>query len=158
MDIKELVIDSVRVSGVTYEIAVILKEKNGDRYLPMWVDRDAGNAITAGIQKVNAYSSGPLTHELVNLIISRLGASIKYFVIDEFKNNVFQAKVFLLKEHEDIEMECRPSDALAIAVRTGSPVYVAGAVLEEAGITLDEIDKITTKRKPPESQIHRAKG
>jgi bifunctional DNase/RNase len=151
MDIKELVIESVRTSMVTYETAVILKEKNGSRYLPMWVNNDAGNAIAAGLQKLKTSSSGPLTHELIPLIIDRLGASIKYFVIDEFKHNTFRAKILLQKEQEDIEMDCRPSDALAIAVRTGSPVYATEVILGKVGLTCEEIDNITTKRKPPES-------
>lgn len=146
MDIKELVIDSLRVSLLTYERAVILKEKNGNRYLPMWVSNDAGDAIAIGMNKWEKTGSGPFIHQLVYLIIDRLGASIKYFVINGFKNNTFQAKVFLQKEHEDIEIDCRPSDALAIAVRTGSPVYVKEAVLEEAGLTIDEIDKITRSK------------
>ncbi len=146
MDNVEMVIDSVRVSLLNYQRAVILKEKAGERYLPMWVGAYEGDAISTGLLKVNASASGPLVHDLVCSIISKLGAALKYVVVDKFIQETFRAKVFLEREGEDFEIDCRPSDASAIAIRESAPVYVTEEILKEVGLTLSEIHKITRSK------------
>ena len=136
----EMVIDSVRVALINYQRAVILKEKDGERYLPMWIDVAQADAIATGLQK--AYSSKPLTHDFICSIISNLGAELKYVVVDELTEETFHAKAFLEREGNVIEIDCRPSDAFATALRAEAPIFVTEEILKESGITTDEINKI----------------
>ena len=143
----EMTVDSVRVALINYQRAVILKEKNEERYLPIWVGAYEADAIATGLLKINACASGPLIHDFVCSVISKLGATLKYVVVDKFIQDTFHAKVFLEREGETLEIDCRPSDAFATAIRAGAPIYVTEKILKEAGLTLSEIDKITRSQK-----------
>ena len=136
----EMIIDSVRVSLMNYQRAIILKEKGGERYLPMWVDGAQADAITTGLQE--ASSSKPLTHDFICSIISKLGAVLKYVVVDELTDETFYTKAILEREGNVIEIDCRPSDAFATAIRSKAPIFVTEEILKESGITADEISKI----------------
>jgi len=147
----EMIIDSVRVSLMNYQRAIILKEKGGERYLPMWVDGAQADAITTGLQK--ACSSRPLTHDFICSIISKLGAALKYVVVDELLQETYHAKAFLEKEGKAIEIDCRPSDAFATAIRVGAPIFVTEKILQEVGVSTDEISKIDKSGKEPRVKI-----
>jgi len=127
----EMVIDSVRFALINYQRAVILKEKDGDRYLTIWVNDAGANAIGAALQKV--YFREPYTWNLLGDITSKLRAVLKYVVIVESKENTLQAKAFLEKEGI-IEISCTPSDALAGAVRAEAPIFVDEVILTKSGI------------------------
>jgi len=131
----EMVIDSIRVSLMNYQRVVILKEKEGERYLPCWIGPAEADAIAVKMQGVSV--PRPLTHDFVCAIIDALRAAVKYAIISELKNDTFYAKVILGVNDEQIEIDCRPSDALAIAVRAGTPIFANEKVLAEAGIVLD---------------------
>ena len=136
----EMVIDSVRVALIDYQRAVILKEKAGERHLPMWVDVAQADAIATGLQE--ARSSKPLTHDFICSIISNLGAALKYVVVDELVQETFHAKAFLEREGEVIEIDCRPSDAIATALRAEVPIFVTEEILIKAGVKVDELGKL----------------
>ncbi len=136
----EMVIDSINVALINYQRAIILKEKEGQRYLPMWVGAAEADAILTGLQ--NAPVSEPLTHDFVCSIISNLGAVLKYVNIYELRGETYYAKAFLKRESEIIEIDCRPSDAFATALRAGVPICVAEEILIKSGITLDETNKL----------------
>ena len=132
----EMTIDSIRVSMMNYQRVVILKEKMADRYLPIWIGPAEADAIAVKLQGVSV--PRPLTHDLLQLVIDALGASVNSIVVNGLKNDTFYAKIILNVDGGQIEVDSRPSDALALAVRTAAPVYVDESVLDKAGIILDK--------------------
>ncbi|MDD5038535.1 MAG: bifunctional nuclease family protein [Dehalococcoidales bacterium] len=132
----EMTIDSIRVSLMNYQRVVILKEKAADRYLPIWIGPAEADAIAVKLQGVNV--PRPLTHDLLRSIIDALGASVSSIVVSDLKNDTFYARVTLDVDGGQMEIDSRPSDALALAVRVEAPIYVEEAVLDKAGILLDK--------------------
>ncbi len=132
----EMVIDSIRVSLMNYQRVVILKEKMADRYLPIWIGPAEADAIAVKLQKVTV--PRPLTHDLLSSVIDSLGASINSIIVNDLKNDTFYAKITLDLDGSQLEVDSRPSDALALAVRVEAPIYVDESVLDKAGILLDK--------------------
>ncbi len=131
----EMTIDSIRVSLMNYQRVVILKEKVSDRYLPIWIGPAEADAIAVKLQGVAV--PRPLTHDLLNSVIDTLGGVVNSIVVNDLKNDTFFAKVIIDTSGKQMEVDSRPSDALALAVRTGVPIYADESVLEKAGILLD---------------------
>lgn len=132
----EMVIDSIRVSLMNYQRVIILKEKKGERYLPIWVGAAEADSIAVKMQNVSV--PRPLTHDFVRRVIDTLGATVKSSIISELKKDTFYAKVVLDVNNERREIDCRPSDALAIAIRTGTPIFANEKVLGKVAIFMDE--------------------
>jgi len=132
----EMTIDSIRVSLMNYQHVVILKEKDSDRYLPIWIGPAEADAISIKLQNVDI--ARPLTHDLLDSIISTLGASVNFIVVNDLHNDTFYAKIMLSSNGKQLEIDSRPSDAIALAVRVTVPIYVEESVLEKAGIMLDQ--------------------
>ena len=132
----EMMIDSIRVSLMNYQRVVILKEKIAKRYLPIWIGPAEADAIAVKLQGVNV--PRPLTHDLLCQVIDSLGASINSIIVSDLKSDTFYAKVILNVDGGQIEVDSRPSDALALAVRAEVPIYADEGVLDKAGIILDE--------------------
>ena len=131
----EMKIDSIRVSAMNDQRVLILKEKNEDRYLPIWIGPAEGDAIAI---KLNAVSvSRPLTHDFACAAIDALGGSLESVVIHRLENDTFHAKVVIGTREGQKEIDCRPSDAMAMAVRTGVPILADEEVLEKAGVVLE---------------------
>jgi len=131
----EMVIDSIRVSLMNYQRVVILKEKEGERYLPCWIGPAEADAIVVKIQGVSV--PRPLTHDFTCSAINALGGSVKSVVIDKLENDTFYAKIILESGGKQIEIDCRPSDALAVALRANAAIFADEKVLSKAGILLD---------------------
>lgn len=132
----EMVIDSIRVSLMNYQRVVILKQQESERYLPIWIGPSEADAIAVKLQDVSV--PRPLTHDLLGSIIGTLGASIDHIVISDLSNDTFYAKLLLNANGSITEVDCRPSDAIAVAVRANVPIYVEETVLEKAGILMDK--------------------
>jgi len=148
----EMTIDSIRVSLMNYQRVVILEEKGAEgtedavkRYLPIWIGPAEADAIAVKLQSVTV--PRPLTHDLLHSVIDALGATIDSIIVSDLKNDTFYAKIILNVDGGQIEVDSRPSDALALAVRSDVPIYAEEAVLDKAGILLD---KETGKPIPPE--------
>ncbi|MBA7615058.1 hypothetical protein ES703_22334 [subsurface metagenome] len=133
---REMLIDSIRVSLMNYQRVVILKEKESDRYLPIWIGPAEADAIAVKLQDVTV--PRPLTHDLLRSVIDALGATISSIVVSELKNDTFYAKIVLSVDGGKMEVDSRPSDALALAVRADAPIFAEEIVLEKAGIMLDK--------------------
>jgi bifunctional DNase/RNase len=131
----EMTIDSIRVSLMNYQRVVILKEKTSDRYLPIWIGPAEADAIAVKLQGVSV--PRPLTHDLLGAVIESLGAAVNSIIVNDLKNDTFYAKVILDVDGKKVEVDSRPSDALALAVRTQVPIYADESVLDKAGILLD---------------------
>ena len=133
----EMTIDSIRVSLMNYQRVVILKEKASERYLPIWIGPAEADAIAVKLQGVTV--PRPLTHDLLHSVIDVLGATIDYIIINDLKSDTFYAKVILnIDGGQTMEVDSRPSDALALAVRAQVPIYAEEAVLDKAAILLDK--------------------
>jgi len=132
----EMTIDSIRVSLMNYQRVVILKEKMAERYLPIWIGPAEADAIAVKLQGVNV--PRPLTHDLLSSVIDTLGATIESIIVSELKNDTFYAKIILNIDGGQMEVDSRPSDALALAVRVEAPIYAEEEVLDKAGILLDQ--------------------
>ena len=132
----EMTIDSIRVSLMNYQRVVILKEKLSERYLPIWIGPAEADAIAVKLQGVTV--PRPLTHDLLRTVIDTLGATINSIIVSDLKNDTFYAKIILNVDGGQMEVDSRPSDALALAVRVEVPIYVEEAVLDKASILLDK--------------------
>ena len=121
----EMIIDSIRVSLMNYQQVVILKEKTAERYLPIWIGPAEAEAIR-------------LTHDLLHSTIAALGATVNSIIISELKSDTFYAKILLNVNGGQMEVDSRPSDAMALAVRAEVPIFAEEAVLDKAGILLDK--------------------
>jgi hypothetical protein len=136
----EMSIDSIRVSLMNYQRVVILKEKDTDRYLPIWIGPSEADAIAVKLQDVSV--PRPLTHDLLGNVIDAMGGVVKRIVVSDLQNDTFYAKIILevgeTGSTENKEVDSRPSDAIALAVRSNVPIFVEEPVLEKAGVQLDK--------------------
>ena len=132
----EMIIDSIRVSLMNYQRVVMLKEKMAERYLPIWIGPAEADAIAVKLQGVTV--PRPLTHDLLRTVINTLGATINSIIVSDLKNDTFYAKVILDVDGGQMEVDSRPSDALALAVRAEVPIYAEETVLDKASILLDK--------------------
>lgn len=140
----EVSIDSVRVSLMSQHRVVVLKEVDGDRYLPIWIGPFEADAITIELQGVEV--ARPLTHDLLKSIVTLLGAEVVRVVINDLNNDTFYARIVLDVDGELTEVDSRPSDAIALAVRCSAPVLVAEHVMARAGIVPEEDARLETER------------
>ncbi|MGD0765156.1 MAG: bifunctional nuclease family protein [Dehalococcoidia bacterium] len=132
----EMSIESIRVSLMNYQRVVILKEKNAERYLPIWIGPAEADAIAVRLQDVSV--ARPLTHDLLRSVIDALGAEINCIVVNDLANDTFYARIVLYVSGHSMEIDSRPSDAIALAVRANVPIFADESVLEKAGVLLDK--------------------
>jgi bifunctional DNase/RNase len=128
----EVAIDSIRVSLMSQHRIVVLKEKEGSLYLPIWIGPFEADAITLQLQGMEA--PRPLTHDLLKNVLETLGGEVQYVVINGLEKNTYYARIILELDDEILEIDSRPSDAIALAVRVDAPIYVADEVMELAGM------------------------
>jgi len=149
----EVFVESIRVNMANYKRVVMLKEKSEGRYLPIWIGHFEADAIAIPLQNVQV--SRPLTHDLLRSVLAAMGAKIVSVIINDLADETFFAKLVLDHEGRHLEIDSRPSDAIALAVRAGVPIYVAEAVIDQAGMRLDseadEIEEIEGEQIRPES-------
>ena len=132
---KPLEVMGVRVEMPTNQPIVRLRERDGDRYLPIWIGAAEATAIAYLQQGVEP--PRPLTHDLIVNVLTELGHEVSAVRIDSLVDNVFFATLVI---DGGTEISARPSDAIAIALRTGAPVFGAAAVLDDAGVHMPEPD------------------
>jgi uncharacterized protein len=131
----EMVVESVRVHMLSSRHVVILKDTGRDRYLPIWIGPWEASAIAMKLQGLTP--ERPLTHDLFASTLEDLGVRIDRVVISTLAEETFHARLFLEQEGRTLEVDSRPSDALALAVRSGVRIFAAEAVLEQAGLGAD---------------------
>ncbi len=128
----EVTIDSIRVSLMSQHRVVVLKENDTSRYLPIWIGPFEADAITLQLQGVQV--ARPLTHDLLKGVIDKMGAKISHIMVTELKNETFFAQIVMDVNGESVEIDARPSDAIALAVRVKAPLFVSEEVMEAASI------------------------
>ena len=132
----EMIIDSIRVSLATYQRVVILRVKESNRYLPIWIGPPEADSIAMKLQDVQV--PRPKTHDLLRTVIGTLGATVSRIVVSDLNEDTFYAKIVLQHNGTTMEVDARPSDAIALAVRTDAPIFADDAVVEKAGVKMDE--------------------
>ncbi|MFQ3566009.1 MAG: bifunctional nuclease family protein [Aggregatilineales bacterium] len=128
----EVIIDSIRVSLMSQYRVVILKDTNSDRYLPIWIGPCEADAITIELQEMPPQR--PLTHDLLKSVIRELGGRVVHILINDLRSDVYYARIVIDVNGRQIEIDSRPSDAVALAVRVKAPIFVAETVMERASI------------------------
>jgi bifunctional DNase/RNase len=141
-----MVVESVRVHMLSSQHVVILREADAERYLPIWIGSWEAQSIAMKLQGVEA--ERPLTHDLLTTILEDLGASVRHIVVSDLADETYRARILLIQGGSDYEIDARPSDAIALAVRTGSPIFATEAVLDRAGVIpeADEEEKLSVFR------------
>jgi len=128
----EVYIAGLSLDPQTNQFIVLLREKpEGKRFLPIWIGPFEANAIAIALEKIDI--GRPLTHDLLKNIIESLNTKVDKVYIHSLKENTFYATIFLNINDKILEIDSRPSDAMALALRTQSPIYVDSQILEEAG-------------------------
>lgn len=139
----EMSVEFVRVSMQNYNRVVILKEKESDRYLLIWIGPSEAEAIAMRLGDVQP--PRPQTHDLLRNVIESLDAQVSYVVVNDLNNDTFYARIVLDANGRTVEVDSRTSDAIALAVRSQVPIYADESVLERAGIFLDrEQEEVVT--------------
>ncbi len=126
----------VRVELPSNQPIILLKEQEGTRYLPIWIGASEATAIATAMEGVRP--PRPLTHDLMRSVIDAVGALAVRVAITEMRDAVFYADLSLDVSGKEVHVSSRPSDAIALAVRTGTPVFAAPDVLDEAGVHFEE--------------------
>ncbi|MBI1257448.1 MAG: bifunctional nuclease family protein [Chloroflexi bacterium] len=132
----EVIIDSIRVSLMSQYRIVILKDTNTDRYLPIWIGPCEADAITTELQELPPQR--PLTHDLLKSMIRELGGKVINILINDLRHDVYYARIVIDLGGKQVEVDSRPSDAIALAVRTKVPIFVAETVMERHSIEPEE--------------------
>jgi uncharacterized protein len=135
----EMTVESVRINLQTTQRVVILKATKQERYLLIWIAQAEAYAIAIELQGTS--SPRPLTHDLLKNIVNDLGAKIVSIVISDLIEDIFYARIILDVAGRHVEIDSRPSDAIALAVRAKSPIFVEESVLERAGVALETTDE-----------------
>jgi hypothetical protein len=139
----EVTVDSIRVSLISQHRVVVLKEVGSERYLPIWIGPCEADAITIGLQGMDI--PRPLTHDLLKRIVDELGGEISHILVSDLRDETFYARIILDINGRHAEIDSRPSDAIALAVRAQVPIYVTEHVMERAGIEPSEEEEIEEK-------------
>jgi len=149
----EMVVESVRVHMLSSRHVVILKENERDRYLPIWIGPWEASAIAMKLQGLTP--ERPLTHDLFAAALEGLGARVDRVIISALAEETFHARLLLEHDGQVVEVDSRPSDALALAVRAGGRIFASEAVLDQAALGADgavgEADEEAGERIPLES-------
>lgn len=152
----EVIIDSIRVSLMSQHRVVVLKDVNSERFLPIWIGPCEAEAITVKLQEMP--TPRPLTHDLLKSVIRELGGRVVHILISDLRQDVYYARIVVEVAGEQLEIDSRPSDAIALAVRVSAPIFVSETVMDRAATEPDEdVEKETTSGPTPGSEVDETK-
>jgi hypothetical protein len=149
----EVQIDCIRMSLMTQSRVVILRQVNDERYLAIWIGPAEADAITLELQGMHPHR--PMTHDLLKSVIVNMGAEVKHVLVTELRRpeDVFYAKLLVELDGREIEIDSRPSDAIALAVRVNVPIYVSDEVMDAASVRPEEGIDITQETSPKQEIV-----
>tara|TARA_Y100001970_G_scaffold282651_1_gene395955 strand:+ start:13569 stop:14117 length:549 start_codon:yes stop_codon:yes gene_type:complete len=136
--VQELEIESIRVRQETQQRAVVLRVKDSNLFLPIFVGHFEVEAIRLKLMDIEVQR--PMTHDLLDSVIYNLGATVDKIIVSELKEDTFYAKIIVNYDSRTFEIDARPSDAIALAVRSGASIFAEESVLEKAGVNIEEKD------------------
>ena len=131
-ELAEVVVESVRVHMLSSQHVVLLKEIDRERYLPIWIGPWEANAIATRLQGVTP--ERPMTHDLFIATLVELGVKVQRIIVSSLAEETFHATIELERDGKTYAIDARPSDALALAVRTGIKIFASTSVLDRAGV------------------------
>jgi bifunctional DNase/RNase len=138
----EMELTGVRVELPTNQPIILLRERDGERYLPIWIGAAEAAAIALSLQGV--VTPRPMTHDLLKNILEDLAVQVQRIVVTELRDSTFYASIEMQRAAESFEVSSRPSDAIALAVRMAIPIFASEEVLDEAAILIpgDEDEEV----------------
>ncbi len=138
---QEMLIYGVSFDLVGKQPIVLLKTADGNKFLPIWIGHPEAAAILMKLQ--SQAPPRPMTHDLLSDVLDQLGAQIIRITVTELRENTFYAQITLQQDGSEIEVDSRPSDAIALAIRAEAPIFAADRVIEESAIEFEgeEIDQ-----------------
>ncbi|CAN5590140.1 bifunctional nuclease family protein [soil metagenome] len=144
--LREMVVESVRVHMLSSQHVVILREAERERYLPIWIGSWEAQSIAMKLQGISA--ERPLTHDLLANMLQELSVEVLRIVVSELADETYRARIVVDHGGATREVDARPSDAIALAVRIAVPIYASEEVLDRAGVTpeLDEDEQLSVFR------------
>jgi len=151
---REVAVASLGLDKTTGAPVVILKEKDGERFLPIWIGPGEASAIAmelAGVQFTR-----PLTHDLFNAVVRGLDSAFVRVLITKVVDNTYYASLVFRREGEFISIDARPSDSIALALRAGVPIHAAESLLEASAFEIEETGVAGDEALPPEAGPSRA--
>jgi bifunctional DNase/RNase len=125
-------VDSVRASLMSAQRLVVLKAQDEERYLPIWIGPFEADAIAMELQGMEV--PRPMSHDLLKQVIALLGGRLSRVEIHDLRNDTFYARLILDHNDQEVAVDARPSDSIALAVRTQAPIFVEGSVMDKAGV------------------------
>ena len=134
----EAIVDSIRVNLVTQNRVLFLREVQGDRHLPIWIGEFEAQAIVIEMQGMTPQR--PLPYDLLMSMLGDLDARITRVVVNDLSHDIYYARIVIERSGEVFEIDSRPSDAIAVAVRAHCPIFVDDTVMERAGVNITEED------------------
>jgi uncharacterized protein len=139
--VQEMVIYGVSFDMVGKQPIVLLKTAEGNRFLPIWIGHPEAAAILMKLQ--GASTPRPMTHDLVTEILGQLDAQVVRITVTELRENTFFAEITVQQDGSEIQIDSRPSDAIALAIRAEAPIFAADDVIEESAIEFEgeEVDE-----------------
>jgi hypothetical protein len=138
-ELVEMTVESVRVHMVSSQHVVILKASDRERYLPIWIGQWEANAIAMRLQGL--VPERPLTHDLLASALESLQVQVHRVIVSDLTEETFHARIEMETDGRTVEVDSRPSDAIALAVRAATPIFVTEAVLDRAGVTPSSEDE-----------------
>jgi bifunctional DNase/RNase len=138
---KRGAMQEMNIYGVSFDMGgkqpiVLLKTQSGNKFLPIWIGRNEATAILMKLQGVE--TPRPMTHDLLTDMVHQLNAEVARVTVTELRENTFVALITLRLETGEIEIDSRPSDALALAVRADAPIFVDDKVIEDSALEFEE--------------------
>ena len=141
----------MHIYGVSFDLVgkqpiVLLKTAEGNKFLPIWIGHPEAAAILMKLQ--SATTPRPMTHDLVTDMLEQLGAQVVRITVTELRENTFFAQITVQQDGSEVEIDSRPSDAIALAIRADAPIYAADEVIEESAIEFegDEVNQEELER------------
>lgn len=131
-EVTEVMVESVHVHTDTSQHVVLLRERDGERYLPIWIGSAEANAIASRLQ--GALPERPMTHDLYTRTLVELSVRVRRVTVSDLSDDTYRARILLDQDGTEVDIDARPSDAIAIALRADAPIFVADAVLDRVGM------------------------
>lgn len=136
MDPVPMELIGIRIELPSNVPILLLRERDGSRYLPIWIGPSEATAIALALQEVEPQR--PMTHDLLKLVVDALAAEVVRVDVTELVSGTFFANLVMSQEGSEVVISARPSDAVALAARTGSPLFADRALLDEAGVEIED--------------------
>lgn len=134
----EVEINSIRVSLMNNQRIVVLKDINSERYLPIFIGQYEADAINFELQEATPPHPRPLTHDLLKNIIQEMGGLVRYIFVSDLRDDTFYARIIIEVDDKTLEIDSRPSDAIALALRAKAGIFVSEAVMERSSLEPEE--------------------